>query len=94
LSENRLGGFETLEVRCKEDLLQVTLNDPRRANALSPGMIAEITELYSRDLRAEGVRAVLLGGAGKHFSAGADLEHLRSRPNITNVQYLHFPALQ
>ena len=23
-----------------------------------------------------------------------DLEHLRSRPNITNVQYLHFPALQ
>ena len=23
-----------------------------------------------------------------------DLEHLRSLPNITNVQYLHFPAMQ
>ena len=60
------------------DLLWVTLYDPERANALSPAMIGEIIELYSRDLRAEGIRAVLLGGAGKHFSAGADLEHLRS----------------
>jgi methylglutaconyl-CoA hydratase len=60
------------------DLLWVTLDDPERANALSPAMIGEIIELYSRDLRAEGIRAVLLGGAGKHFSAGADLEHLRS----------------
>jgi D-3-phosphoglycerate dehydrogenase len=23
-----------------------------------------------------------------------DLDHLRSLPNITNVQYLHFPAMQ
>ena len=29
-------------------------------------------------MRAEGVRAVLLAGAGKHFCAGADLEHLQS----------------
>jgi methylglutaconyl-CoA hydratase len=56
----------------------VTLEDPARANALSPGLIADLTALYSRDLRSEGVRAVLLSGAGKNFSAGADLEHLRS----------------
>jgi methylglutaconyl-CoA hydratase len=60
------------------DLLWVTLSDPARANALSPPLIAELTALYRRDLRAEGVRAVLLSGAGKNFSAGADLEHLRS----------------
>ncbi len=41
-------------------------------------MIRELTALYERDWRAEGVRALLLGGAGKHFSAGADLEHLRA----------------
>ncbi len=34
--------------------------------------------MYDRDLRAEGVRAVLLTAVGKHFSAGADLDHLRS----------------
>ena len=70
--------FETLEVRRQEDLLWVTLDNPRKANALGPRMMAEITALYRRPLLDEGVRAVLLRGAGKHFSAGADLEHLRA----------------
>jgi len=67
-----------LEVHRDGDLLRVRLNDPARANALSPALVADLTELYGRDLRAEGVRAVILAGAGKHFSAGADLDHLRS----------------
>ena len=69
---------ERLAVRRAGDLLWVTLNDPDRANALSPKMIAEITDLYRRDWRRDGVRALLLAGAGRNFSAGADLEHLRS----------------
>jgi methylglutaconyl-CoA hydratase len=69
---------ELLTTRREGDLLWVTLNDPTRANALSPRLIEALTALYRRDLRAEGVRAVLLSGAGKNFSAGADLEHLRS----------------
>jgi methylglutaconyl-CoA hydratase len=73
-----LNGFERIAVRQEGDLLWVTLNDPERANALSPAMIGELTELYGSDLRGQGVRAVLLSGAGKNFSAGADLEHLRS----------------
>ncbi len=64
--------------RRADDLLFVRLNDPERANALSPALVAGLTELYSRDLRGEGIRAVILEGAGKHFSAGADLDHLRS----------------
>lgn len=67
-----------IEILRQGDLLWVTLNDPERANALSPAMIGEITELYGRDWRREGVRAILLSGAGRNFSAGADLEHLRS----------------
>jgi methylglutaconyl-CoA hydratase len=73
-----LNGFERIAVRQEGDLLWVTLNDPERANALSPVMIGELTKLYGSDLRGQGVRAVLLEGAGKNFSAGADLEHLRS----------------
>lgn len=68
-----------LEVRRDGDLLWVALNDPDRANALSPVLTGEITELYRRPWREEGVRAILLSGAGKNFSAGADLEHLRSQ---------------
>lgn len=69
-------GFDTLEVCREDDLLWVALDNPDRANALSPATIAEITALYRRPLLAEGVRAVLLSGNGKHFSAGADLAHL------------------
>ncbi len=67
-----------LETRREGDLLWVTLNDPARANALSPALIGELIELYRRPWREEGVRTLLLAGAGKNFSAGADLEHLRS----------------
>lgn len=67
---------EVVLTRREGDLLWVTLNAPQRANALSPAMVEELTRLYGSDLRAQGVRAVLLSGAGKHFSAGADLDHL------------------
>jgi methylglutaconyl-CoA hydratase len=69
---------ESLRVKRDQDLLWLTLGDPERANALSPPLIARLTEVYSRDLLVEGVRAVLLSGAGRHFSAGADLEHLKA----------------
>ena len=69
---------ERVQVRQEGDLLWVTLSDPDRANALSPAMIGEITAIYRRPWRKEGVPAILLSGAGKNFSAGADLGHLRS----------------
>jgi methylglutaconyl-CoA hydratase len=67
-----------LRQRRDGDLLRVTLDNPDKANALSPALLAELTGLYRRPLLEEGVRAVVLDGAGKHFSAGADLSHLRS----------------
>ncbi len=70
--------FSRLEARRDGDLLWVTLADPERANALSPALIAELTALYRSPLRAAGLRAVLLAGRGRNFSAGADLEHLRA----------------
>jgi methylglutaconyl-CoA hydratase len=65
-------------VRREDDLLWVALDNAERANALSPRMLDEVTALYRRPLLEEGIRAVLLTGKGKHFSAGADLAHLSS----------------
>ena len=48
--------FETLSVLHEEDLLWVRLSQSDRANALSPKMLAELTELYRSDLRGDGVR--------------------------------------
>ncbi|HVT59063.1 MAG TPA: enoyl-CoA hydratase-related protein [Thermoanaerobaculia bacterium] len=70
--------FTRLDVRRDSDLLWVALDDPGRANALSPAMIEELTAVYGSPLRGQGIRAVLLRAKGKNFSAGADLEHLRA----------------
>jgi methylglutaconyl-CoA hydratase len=73
-----MSDLETLEVRRDGDLLFVRLAAPQKANALSPAMIGEIVDVYARDQLGDGVRAILLSAAGKHFSAGADLAHLRA----------------
>lgn len=70
--------LETLETRRERDLLWVTLNNPDKANALAPRIMEEIADLYRRPLLQDGIRAVLLQGAGKHFSAGLDLRHLET----------------
>jgi methylglutaconyl-CoA hydratase len=70
--------WQALRVARDGDLLRVTLDNPEKANALSPAIVRELTALYRRPLLADGVRAVILSGAGRNFSAGADLDHLRS----------------
>jgi methylglutaconyl-CoA hydratase len=59
-------------------LLMLTLNDPQRANPLSPAMVAALQAALTGPATAAGVRAVVLAGSGRHFSAGADLEALES----------------
>ncbi|GFE49195.1 enoyl-CoA hydratase [Roseobacter cerasinus] len=53
----------------------VTLNRPDKANALTEEMLRGLTDVM-RD--AQAARAVILTGAGKVFSAGADLEAARA----------------
>lgn len=54
----------------------VFLNDPERRNPLSPEMTLSLLQALD-DLEADpGVRAVVLTGRGKAFSAGADLAFL------------------
>ncbi len=54
----------------------VFLNDPERRNPLSPEMVAGLLEALDRLEANPGVRAVVLTGRGKAFSAGADLAFL------------------
>ena len=55
----------------------VTMNRPERHNAFDDALIAELTEAL-RSMEAEdGVRLVVLSGAGRSFSAGADLNWMR-----------------
>ena len=61
----------------------LTLNRPEKMNALSQGLWADI-ESGLRDCDADpNVRAVILTGAGRAFSAGADMSGDPSRPSQT-----------
>jgi methylglutaconyl-CoA hydratase len=55
----------------------VTMNRPERHNAFDDVLIGELTDAL-RSMEAEdGVRLVVLSGAGKSFSAGADLNWMK-----------------
>jgi methylglutaconyl-CoA hydratase len=56
----------------------LTLNRPEVRNAFNAGMLAELTSWAEHFPRAsEGVRAVVISGAGKAFCAGADASWLK-----------------
>lgn len=75
---------ERLVLLEKRDLVAtITLNRPEKLNALSQEMIAELFRLLSELREDETVRAVVLTGAGRAFSAGADLGGPRSEQGHT-----------
>jgi methylglutaconyl-CoA hydratase len=74
----------TLEIlRPSAHVAEVWLNRPEVRNAFNDGVIAELTEAF-RTLGADPqLRAIVLGGRGKAFCAGADLAWMRSMADFT-----------
>lgn len=65
--------FDTIVATCEGPLGQLTLNRPDRLNALSATTLQELTEAARWFDRQPAVRVVVVSGAGRAFSAGADL---------------------
>jgi methylglutaconyl-CoA hydratase len=61
----------------------VTINRPDRKNAFNAEVIAALSQHFETLKDADGVRIVFLRGAGGAFSAGADLEWMRSAADWT-----------
>ncbi|HXS52930.1 MAG TPA: enoyl-CoA hydratase/isomerase family protein [Usitatibacter sp.] len=68
---------QSLAVERQGPIGLVTLNRPERHNAFDDALIAELTEALRSMEAEEGIRLVVLSGAGKSFSAGADLNWMR-----------------
>jgi methylglutaconyl-CoA hydratase len=79
--------YTTLETSLQKGILRVTLNRPKKRNALSQQMIDELTAALT--VAGEDARCgvVLLTGAGSAFCAGLDLEHLESMESRTPVEH-------
>ena len=68
---------EALAIERQGPIGLVTMNRPERHNAFDDALIAELTDAF-RSMEAEdGIRIVVLSGAGKSFSAGADLNWMK-----------------
>jgi methylglutaconyl-CoA hydratase len=68
--------MQALRIEPDGDLLRVTMARPERRNAFDAELIAELSEAFGAV--GDEVRAVLLAGEGKSFSAGADVDWMRS----------------
>jgi enoyl-CoA hydratase/carnithine racemase len=56
----------------------ITLNNPERRNAIGPEMINELRWALSDAASEDGVRVIVLTGAGKAFCAGGDFAAIQS----------------
>ena len=66
--------FETLEVSADGPIGHLWLNRPDRLNALSTATLAELAAAARWFDEQADVRVVIVGGRGRAFSAGADLD--------------------
>jgi enoyl-CoA hydratase/carnithine racemase len=65
--------FETLLVQVDGAVGQLTLNQPAKLNPLSTTVLTELADAARWFDAREGVKVVVVRGAGRAFSAGADL---------------------
>ena len=68
---------ENLIVEKRNTVAIVTLNRPEVRNAFDDVLIADLTRVFRELDKDEGVRAVVLTGAGSAFCAGADLNWMK-----------------
>lgn len=73
----------TILVERNQRIATVTLNRPDRANTLNDVLFGELRDAMICLANERETRAIIVTGAGRHFSGGADLRATRHGPSIT-----------
>lgn len=79
---------KTIQVSIADRVASVTLNRPEVHNAFDDALIAELATALERLGRDPGIRVVVLGGSGKNFSAGADLNWMKRMAGYSEAENL------
>ena len=66
-----------IEIERQGPIGLVTMNRPERHNAFDDVLIGQLTEAFRGMEADDGLRVIVLSGAGKSFSAGADLNWMK-----------------
>ncbi|WP_312934783.1 crotonase/enoyl-CoA hydratase family protein [Pseudomonas sp.] len=70
--------YSAFKVELTDHIAHVQINRPDKANAMNAAFWSEIVDIFQWIDDTDAVRAVIISGAGKHFSAGIDLALLAS----------------
>lgn len=70
--------FEGLRLQVQGGIGRLTLNRPQRLNALSPALMRELIAASRWLAGLDALRVLVLGGAGRAFCAGFDLDAMRA----------------
>lgn len=79
--EVELTEFQAFKVELRNSIAHVQINRPEKYNAMNAAFWSEIVEVFKWIDETDAVRAVVISGAGKHFSSGIDLMMLASVAN-------------
>lgn len=77
-----------LKIERRGPVVRVVLDRPEVGNAVDEAAIDAVTKSFRSLAREDGVRVVLLSGAGKHFCAGADIGWMRRAAGYGKAQNL------
>ncbi|WP_170006569.1 enoyl-CoA hydratase-related protein [Bacillus fonticola] len=69
--------YETIVTSVEQGVLTITMNRPDQLNACTTQMLQELTNAFRSAQKNDEVRAVVLTGAGRAFSAGQDLQDVK-----------------
>jgi enoyl-CoA hydratase len=73
--------YQAFVVELSGNVAHVQLNRPEKINAMNAAFWTEIIDIFQWVEDTDAVRAVVISGAGKHFSSGIDLMMLASVAN-------------
>ena len=65
--------YETIIYDVEDSILTITLNRPDKLNAFNNDMMNDMIDAFDRADADDGVKAIIVTGAGRAFCAGADL---------------------
>ncbi len=77
-----MNDLKTLKISHRgHGVTQITMSRPDVFNAFDETMIGELDIVFDQLINDANVRVIVLAGAGKHFSAGADLKWMQRASN-------------
>ncbi len=76
-----------LKLSIEDKVATVTLHRPDKRNALSPELLKEIEDVFSHLNEQKDVNVIVFTGGEKYFSAGFDLNYIRTIEKVDNEAF-------